>query len=302
MKKAIFIAIVLLTTTFSTSVFAQAIKDTTIVFNQKRIIIQDSLSRTRVTVLGKDSIEYKKVYEGIFTDEQSIESVNVLSEIGLNFPFVKKKAKGTMESHWAGFSYGRLTTADNHMNIGETAGIPLDKGKSNEVMFNIMDGIVPIIGHTFGLTSGFGFNWRSFHLDNNTHLIEDANGVTKAVQADGNTNYTYSRLRTLHLTVPLLLEWQPVFGKNKQFFMSAGVVGGWNVMSAYRVKYKNADGDKISKVEARGLNTNPLSLDFMGQIGYSSISIYAKYSPFSIFQKDKGPAINATSIGIQLDF
>lgn len=301
MKKVTFIAIMLVAFLTST-IQAQAVKDTTILFNQKRILIQDSLSHTRVTVLAKDSVGYKQVYEGIYTDEQSIESVNVLSEIGLNFPFVKKKVKGEMEAHWAGFSYGRLTMTDNQMNIGQTAGIPLDKGKSNEVMFNIADGIVPIIGRTFGLTSGFGFNWRSYHLDNNTHLVENGDGVTQVIAADADVNYTYSRLRTLHLTVPVLLEWQPIFGKNKKFFLSAGAVGGWNVMTAYRVKYKNADGDKISKVESRGLNTNPLSLDLMTQIGYGSISLYAKYSPFGIFQKDKGPSINAASIGVQLDF
>lgn len=304
MKKLKLIVLTLISISLSSSLFAQQTKDTTVVFNRRIISIQDSLSQIRIKVMDKDSIEYKKIYEGVFTDEQTVESVNVMKELGFNFPFIKKKKNNNdcMEAHWAGFSYGKLTTADNQMNIGFTSGVPFDKGKSNEVMLNIFDGIVPIIGHTFGLTSGFGLNWRSFHLDNNTHLLKDANGITKVFPADADVNYTYSRLRTLHLTVPVLLEWQPVFGKNKEFFMSAGVVGGWNVMSSYRVKYKNTDGDKVNKVESHGLNTNPLALDIMGQIGYSDISIYAKYSPFGIFQEGKGPEVNAASIGLQIHF
>lgn len=319
MKKLTLIALTLVSAFINSTIFAQEVlidtvvldtkytnnddvKDTTIIFNQKHISIKDSLSHIRVQVMDNDSNEYKKVYEGVFTDEQSIESVDVMRELGFNFPFMKKKNKDKMESHWAGFSYGKLTTSDNQMNLGETAGIPFDKGRSNEVMLNIMDGIIPIIGRTFGLTSGFGFNWRSYHLDTQYHLLKDDDGITKAFMVNPNFDYSYSRLRTLHLTIPLMIEWQPVFGKNKNFFMSAGVVGGWNVMSSYRVKYTNPDGDTINKVESKGLNTNPLSLDFMTQVGYKNIGIYAKYSPFGIFQEGKGPAVNAASLGLQFDF
>lgn len=301
--KKIILAASMLISTFITTVSGQELNDTTILFNNKVIVVQDSLSRLKVKVMVKDSLEYKTVYEGIFTDVDSFENVNVMEEIGFNFPFIKKKKRNNkMEAHWAGFSYGKLTTSDNQMHLGVTNGVPLDKGKSNEVMLNIFDGILPVIGHTFGITSGFGLNWRSYHFDNNTHLMKDADGVTKVFSANAGINYTYSRLRTLHLTIPVLLEWQPLFGKNKEFFMSAGVIGGWNVMSTYRVKYVNADGDKINKVESHGLNTNPLSLDFMGQIGYSDISIYAKYSPFGIFQNGKGPDINAASLGLEIHF
>lgn len=279
---------------------AQEKKDTTLIFNQKRVIIQDSVGQMKVRVMDKDSAEYKKVYEAIFTDKSTFERFNVIEEIGFNFPFLKKKHHGKeMEAHWAGLSFAKLTTSDSEFHIGETGGIPLNKAKSNEVMFNVVEEILPVIGHTFGFTSGFGLNWRSYHLENNSHLIND-NGFTKAEAAPVGITYDYSRLRTLHLTLPVLLEWQPVFGKNKEFFMSAGVIGGWNVMSTYRVKYKNADGDKINKIESHGLNTNPLTLDFMGQIGYDMLSIYAKYSPMGVFQKGKGPDVNATSLGIIL--
>jgi len=68
------------------------------------------------------------------------------------------------------------------------------------------------------------------------------------------------------------------------------------------VKYVDSDGNTATKVESNGLNTAPLSLDFCGQIGYGSLNVYAKYSPFSIFQSGKGPDVRAVSLGMVLNF
>ncbi|VBB44710.1 conserved exported hypothetical protein [uncultured Paludibacter sp.] len=301
MKKVLILTTALIISLITFVSQAQEKKDTTVVFNEKKIFIQDSIGQMKVQIMDKDSNEYKKVYEGIFTDDKTFERFNVIEEIGFNVPFLKKKKKGTMEPHWAGFGFGKLTLADSKMNIGETGGVPLDKGKSSEIMFNIMEGILPVFNHTFGITSGFGLDWRNFHLENNSHFLEEDN-VTGVYPAPAGVDYTYSRLRTLHLTIPLLLEWQPMFGNNHKFYVSGGVVGGWNVKSTYRIKYKSAEGDKINKVESHGLNTNPLTLDIMAQIGYSDISVYAKYSPVGVFQKDKGPEINAASLGLIIHF
>jgi hypothetical protein len=100
----------------------------------------------------------------------------------------------------------------------------------------------------------------------------------------------------------LLLEWQPTFQKNHKFFMSGGVIGGVNTFASYKVKYKDANGHMVTNVESRGMNVAPLTLDFCGQIGYNNISIFAKYSPVSIFQNQKGPDVRAVSLGLMLNF
>lgn len=99
-----------------------------------------------------------------------------------------------------------------------------------------------------------------------------------------------------------MLEWQPALGRNHKFFMSAGVIGGVNTFASYKVKYKDANGNSITNVEGKGLNVAPLSLDFSGQIGYGAWSVFAKYSPFSIFQSGKGSDVRAVSLGAVLNF
>lgn len=138
-------------------------------------------------------------------------------------------------------------------------------------------------------------------MDYNEHLLE-VNGVTDIYSAPLGVEYQYSRLRTFHITVPLMLEWQPTFGRNHRFFMTAGAIAGVNTFASYKVKYKDVNDNMVSVVESKGLNVAPLSLDFIGQIGYHDLNVYAKYSPFSIFQSQKGPNIRSVSLGLVLNF
>ncbi len=281
---------------------AQVMKDTTFTFNQKQIHIQDSIDQINIRISSREGDSYKKVYEGIFSDGKSFERFNVVQDWGISIPFTKRKQKKhTLEAHWAGFGIGVLTLSDNRMHIGISPGFPIDRGKSTEITWNIIEGLLPIFGNSFGITSGFGLNWRNFHLEGNKHLLE-VNDVTAAYPAPAGVTYKYSRLRMLHLTMPLLLEWQPLWAGKRRFYVTAGAVAGWNVNATYRVKYDIASGKEFNEVESRGLKTNPLTLDLIGQIGYNCISFYAKYAPVGVFQNGKGPEVHAASLGMMLHF
>jgi len=284
----------------------KAPNDTTIRFNRKVIHLEDSIGQVKVKVFDTDSVPYKPVYEGIFSDGKSYEKWTVMEAMGLQLPFLSNP-KGrhhhdySMETHWAGIGWGFANIADQNLKMNNIQGITLKSESSNEFFVNLIEKILPVYRNTFGLTTGIGFDWHNYFLDMNTHLVE-VGGITNVYDAPAGVKYEYSRLRTFHITVPLMLEWQPTFGRNHKFFMSAGVIGGVNTFASYKVKYKDADGNSITKVEGKGLNVAPLSLDFSGQIGYGAWSVFAKYSPFSIFQSGKGPEVRAVSLGAVLNF
>ena len=50
----------------------------------------------------------------------------------------------------------------------------------------------------------------------------------------------------------------------------------------------------------RGMNLRPVTMDFLFQAGVGCIGFYAKYSPFGLFEKDKGPKVHPVSLGVQL--
>ena len=286
--------------------FEKIQNDTTVRFNKKIIHLEDSIGQMKVKVYDTDSIPYKPLYEGVFSDGKSYEKWTVIQEIGIQLPFMNKSIqkdhrKYYMESHWAGIGWGFLNISNLNHKINNINGMSLKSESSNEFFINLIEKIMPIYRNNFGLTTGLGFNWSNYYLDMNTHLLE-VNGITNVYDAPAGVNYEYSRLRVCHITIPLLLEWQPDFGKNHHFHVSGGAIAGINTSATFKIKYKDASGNTVTNVESKGLNTNPLSLDFSGQIGYGSFSVYAKYSPFSIFQSDKGPNVRSMSLGLVLNF
>jgi len=278
----------------------ELVKDTTVRFNQKLIQIQDSTGQVKVVVYDEQNQPYAKVYEGVFSDEKSYEKWTVIEEIGINIPFIpKSKTKKTsrMEPHWAGIGWGFLNITDGNQ-LNNINGVSIQSEKANEFYFNLSEKILPIYRNNLGLTTGLGFNWKTLYLDTNQYFTE-VNGVTELGNLSGSSVY-YSRLRMFYITVPLLLEWQPTFGSNRKFFVSAGVIGGINTMASSKAKYK--DASVVRYHNEKGLNAAPITLDGMAQIGYGSWSIYAKYSPYGIFQSQKGPEMRAVSLGATLNF
>lgn len=280
------------------------INDTTIRFNSKTIQIQDSVGQIKINVMDSDSTPYKQVYEGVFSEEKSYEKWTVVEDFGIQIPFLIKKNKPKeykMESHWAGIGWGFANISDATFQLNNIDGITLKSEASNEFFFSVIEKTLPIYRNVWGLTTGLGFNWRNYFLDKNTHFME-INNVIEVKPAPAGIQYSSSRLRTFALTVPLLLEWQPNFGNDHNFYMAGGVIGNINTFASSRVKYKDGNDKMIRSVETQDLNIAPISVDYMVQIGYNSWGIYAKYSPTNIFQSQKGPKVSAVSLGVMLHF
>ena len=281
-------------------------KDTTIYFNKKIIQVQDSVGLVKVKVYestNKDSIPYKAVYEGQFAEEKTFEKWTVVEEIGLQIPFLcnsNERNKGKMEPHWAGIGWGFANISNASFKINNIDVVSLKSGSSSEFFVNLIEKILPIYKNRLGITTGLGFNWRTYSLDYNTHFVQNVGGTT-VVDAPSGVKYEYSKLKTAHITLPLLLEWQPGW-LHDNFFVSAGVICGIKTYSKSKIKFENESGDMIKRIEHKGLNVSPISLDYYAQIGYGSFNVFAKYSPFSIFESGKGPDVRAVSLGLILDF
>ena len=306
MKKIILFMMALFVAFSISEAAEQNQNDTTFHFNKKIIHVQDSIGQVKVKVFeatNKDSIPYKVVYEGQFAEEKTFEKWTVVEEIGLQIPFLGKsneRHQGKMEPHWAGIGWGFANISNPSFKINNIDGVSLKSGSSSEFFVNLIEKILPIYKNKLGITTGLGFNWRTYSMDYNTHFVNN-NGLTNVYDAPVGVKYEYSKLKTAHITLPVLLEWQPG-GLDDDFFVSVGVICGVKTYSVSKIKFKNESGDMIKRVEDKGLNVSPLSLDYYAQIGYGSFNVFAKYSPFSIFESGKGPDVRAVSLGLVLDF
>jgi len=284
--------------------------DTTFYFNDKVVEVDDYDNQLDVRVFKiideGDTLEYKSVYKGVFSDDKTFEKYTVFEDLGFKMPIIGRRIKyhremDGMEPHWAGFSVGysnmvQKTSSDEYQ-LANFNGVMIRPENSLEWTLNLSEHITPLYKDIFGLTTGFGLTWRNYCLENNHHF-EVINGKTELITANPGIEYTRSRLRTLHFTFPVMLEWQPRLGFDHYFFLTAGVIGEIKAFANYKVTYENLSGNKTRQTMATGLNTKLLTLDYIVQLGYHDFGIYAKYSPFSFFTTGEGPDAQAVSMGV----
>ena len=94
----------------------------------------------------------------------------------------------------------------------------------------------------------------------------------------------------------------PMGDFQKEFCFTYSYVSGNGeiITGDFVLKDHDADGEKRKKKMDRGMNLRPVTMDFLFQAGVGCIGFYAKYSPFGLFEKDKGPKVHSVSLGLQL--
>jgi hypothetical protein len=305
MKKIKLIAICTLLFASNSYAWSNEHQDTTIYFNDKIIQISDSIDQISVKVSARSgcSIDtFKTVFEGLYSDKKTYERWSVTENWGIQIPFVTNRLRKTkrnekMTPHWAGFGMGFATMTDGS-SYNNVNGMDLVLGRSLEFNYNIAEHITPIFFNIIGLTSGVGFSIRKYQLDNSLFLKEINNVVD--VYSNSPLEYDYSKLVNCYLTAPLLLELQLFKNQKNKPYLAAGVIGGIRLSSVFKSKYYSTSGSTI-RSKSKGMNVLPLTMDYVVMGGHGNCSVYMKYSPLQIFEKNKGPEVQHASIGFMFD-
>jgi hypothetical protein len=209
-----------------------------------------------------------------------------------NIMFAWKKKTKAKNPHWNGMGIA-LANFDGMNNVNADLAI----STSYSFIINPIDYCVPISSHWL-LVSGMGLDFSRYHFKGNVGLTV-VDGITKFVRS-ADESYKSSKLITYYITVPLLLEYQTKLS-NRTFYISGGVVGYIKYYSKSQIDVKVEGGIEARNL-GRDLNILPVNGRLMFQTGISDISFYAYYSPFSLFEKGKGPDLKPIGVGIVLDF
>lgn len=271
-------------------------RDTVIIVGNRKLEVTDSDGKVRVKIFETMSdgsvIRNDQIFEGVYRDGYSSEQ-----RFNVSVPFVKKKnrnkEKRYIEPHVAGFYMGYRYMGDGAMSFSQADGVDLVGSRSWEWGLMLFDGSLRLSNH-FGLTSGLGFGYNSFRVDNNQAFMESAEGKTYLGTAPEGTHYTKSRLRYYHLRLPINVEFQKYFGWSGPLFISAGAEVEARLWVKSKAKY---NGSKHTM--GSDLNVRPLGLNFLLQAGYNDWGLYCRFSTASLFEKNKGPELYPYSVGIQ---
>ena len=220
-------------------------------------------------------------------EENQSESENsVITLNGSSYDFIFNWSKKAKESHWTGlgFAFSQLNNLE---------GADLNLSRSYSIILNVGDYIVPI-NRNWLFVTGAGLDFSRYQIRGN-NALQVSDNITQFVPGNETQEYRNNRLIVRYVTIPLLLEYQA-----RSFFIYGGVEGLINVFSRSRAEIKTPDDTK--KVSYKNLNILPLNFRFTLRAGIDDFSVFGYYQPISMFEKDKGPNVNSSGIGIMLNF
>lgn len=276
--------------------------DTTIVINNKRFRITETEEKIKIEAFSAAGDSLTRIYETTYTDSTKNTKWEVSESI--NFPFsdfIGKKKVNSFTPHWAGVGFGFVNAMGNDfkfLNSTSPNGVALDFAQSFEIFWNILDIGIPLYKDNFGLVLGLGLDWRNYVMTENKRFIYSDYRIQVEPMSE-DQNLSYSRLKTVDLTLPVMLEYQMKLGNNKAY-IQGGALLNFRTHSSLKTKY--ISNDLKQKYFKDGIGSNPVNVDLMLKIGFEYVGFYAKYTPTRMFQPNKGPAMHSFSTGVAVTF
>ncbi|MPM07330.1 hypothetical protein SDC9_53636 [bioreactor metagenome] len=207
--------------------------------------------------------------------------------------------------HWAGVDlmmnsfvskYGDINTAPGY-DFMET-----DFSKSIGVQVNFMEFNIPFVETEkigLGLTTGLGWSFLNYRLNDNVRLIKDS--AVLMAYSDTISTTLKSKLTTSYLVMPLMLEFNTSSeNRDNGFHVGVGAFGGVRVGSHTKVVVDDR-GDKDKFKTNGNYHLNPFKYGLMVRMGWGSVNLFANYALSEMFDKNEGPAVYPVEFGLSFD-
>ncbi len=210
------------------------------------------------------------------------------------------RRRSRFRGHWAGIEFGFNNYATSERSIvlpDDINYMTLNSGKSSNFNINFTQ-LSLGLGRHIGFVTGLGLNWNNYRFDGNNNIVKGDYGVIE--ELDPGTSLKKSKLATLFLTLPFMLEIQiPVHHNNLS--LAAGPIGALKLSSHTKMVFENGE-----KVKSNGdFSLNMLRCGATARVGYGNFQIYGTYYKTPLFQTGKGPGsvnLYPFEIGLALTF
>lgn len=212
----------------------------------------------------------------------------------------QKRWTGSFNPHWAGLEFGMNMYHQTDYSLYNLLNTPvpanfmeLNYGKSLTVNLNFAEWAFKNEANNFGLVTGLGFSFMDFTFDQPI-TIEKAggDGIIMPVDLDPD-GLKKTKLNVTYLTAPLILEVKtPLRMGHSRLYLAGGVVGGVNIGSHTKYKYRN-DKEKVRS----NFNLNQFKYDLTGRIGFGDFCIFVNYGMTPLFKNGRGPELVPVTFG-----
>ena len=141
---------------------------------------------------------------------------------------------------------------------------------------------------------GLGLNWRNYGLKDNGTAFAKVNDVVGLGKFLENSGSRYSRVHTLGINIPVLFTQK----LSKDVCIAVGPIVNFNAWGWVNNDYDHEDNDY--EVSTRKIGQRPVTIDVFGMVDIDGFGIFCKYSPMSVFKKDRGPEFHSFTVGLYL--
>jgi len=215
----------------------------------------------------------------------------------------KTYKKPTFRGHWTGFEMGINAFANSDYSNYDPEYkdfMDLNLAKSIAVNLNFLQYDISLQKNktNIGLVTGMGLEWNNYRFDQDITLQEiDGKIYPNPINSDWSVRK--SKLTSLYLTVPLLLEFQIPVKNDHKIHMSAGLVGGLRLGTHTKIKYKKS-GNTHKDKDRDDYNLQAFRYSAQVRLGYRAINLFANYGMTDLFRNNKGPELTPYTIGLTL--
>ena len=289
------VVVLLFSIILSTGLYSQT-DTTTFKIGEKEIFKIIEGNDTVIVNIGRKGIQIVDSEKGTSVDIIDLDEFDVSEE-------KEKKSRKNFNGHWKGLEIGmnNYLTSDYSLTLpAEARFMELNTGKSWGLNLNFLQYDIGFGTDKVGLVTGMGFEFNNYRFDGDNSIIKDP--VTREIvslEYDAATYIEKSKLATIYLTAPLLLEFQIPVSGHKRIHISGGVIGGLKIGSHTKVVYKE-DGSKQKDKINDDFNLSPLRYGVTARIGYRALKIFAIYNLTPMFESGQGPELYPVSIGLAL--
>lgn len=250
------------------------------------------------------SISGKKDHPGYFysksvtvdTEQEDVTrtSKNVGSGLGWDFSLIEgSKQTPTIElSLWA-----RLYAGWDFL-LGAPAEMKLKGWKSYEAGIDIFHFTYRPRTDKWWVTLDWGLLMNRYHFKNNM-MTSTADGAVYMAPYPDESYSQSSSFQTLSGCLSLMGHYR--LSKNQ----SIGLGVTWTTQgidgSSYKTKYTLSDGTSVTDMNEIPIRSNLFGIKAEYMFG-NNIGLYARYTPMSLFDKDKAPSFQQLNVGFQVRF
>jgi len=189
--------------------------------------------------------------------------------------------------HWAGLDFGFNTLLDKRLETHIPPFLEHDIFRSNSLYANIIQQSIGLqkTRNTIGLVTGLGLQFKSYRLNKNTTIEQNADGTVRGRTLVFDDNQK-SKFSAVYLTAPLLLEFQiPINHYANRIFISGGMVGAYRLSSHTKIKYRS-DRNKEKLKTPGDYGLQDFRYGVMMRLGYRQYQVFVNYDLVPMFSQE----------------